>query len=157
MHSLRAFACALLLAGSWIAPALAACATPEQVKAAQLRQFHYQLQVAALNCRGDDPSLPGKWQSYVQRHSATLADNAKVMQGYFKSAAAFDKHNTALTNRESVAVHDTHGYCEMRAPMFDKALTLTGAQLASYAAETVGTPDNIRACQEQKKAKAKAK
>ncbi len=134
------------------AAAKAGCATPEQVKAAQLRQFHYQLQVAALNCRGDDPSLPGKWQAYVQRHSGTLSENAKVLHGYFKSAAAFDRHNTILTNRESVVVHDMPGYCEIRAPMFDKAIGLNGPQLHAYASEVVSSPDNIHPCRDPKKA-----
>ncbi|OAN56048.1 heme utilization protein [Paramagnetospirillum marisnigri] len=149
---------------AWTAPLSAAtgaatkagCASTEQVTAAQLRQFHYQLQVAALNCRADDPSLPGKWQSYIQRHAATLSENAGILLRFFKSASAFDRHNTILTNRESVTVHEINGYCEMRAPQFDKAVSLTGSQLATYAAEVVGSPDNIRPCRDPKPQKADA-
>ncbi len=155
MHPFRATVCAVLLCAAWAAPAVAACATPEQVKAAQLRQFHYQLQVAALNCRGDDPSLPGKWQAYVHRHSGTLSDNAKVLQAHFKSASAFDRHNTMLTNRESARVHETPNYCETRALMFDKAAGLNGAQLSAYAAEMVASPDNVHPCREAKPMKGK--
>ena len=101
----RTAALALAL-GLTALPALGAgCGTPEEVRAAQLRQFHYQLQVAALNCRGDDPSLPGKWSSYVHRHGGTMSVNANVMRGYFtrtgKGMAGFDRYNTVLTNRES--------------------------------------------------------
>ncbi|CAA7619906.1 heme utilization protein [Magnetospirillum sp. SS-4] len=122
------------------------CASPEQVKAAQLRQMHYQLQVAALNCRGDYPDMPGKWQAYVQRHGAALGANARTMQGYFKSATAFDRHNTRITNRESVRVHDHPDYCGMSDAVFDKVVTLGAQQLAAYAGELVGRPTDIPAC-----------
>ncbi|RAU21409.1 heme utilization protein [Paramagnetospirillum kuznetsovii] len=150
MHLVRTAVCAVLL---WSSQAAAECANPEQFQAAQLRQFHYQLQVAALNCRGDDPSLPGKWQDYIRRHAALLADNARTLKAYFKSDSALDRHNTVVTNHESVAVHETPGYCEMRAPMFDKVLTLTRHQMSDYAVEQVPSPDNVRACGEAKKVK----
>jgi hypothetical protein len=128
------------------------CGSAEEIKAAQLRQFHYQLQVAALNCRGDDPSLPGKWSSYVHHHGGTMSANATVMRGYFtrtgKGVAGFDRYNTALTNRESVRVHETEGYCEMNAPLFDKAVKANGQQLIALAGETVGKPADIRPCAE---------
>jgi len=99
----RPAALALVL-GLAALPALgASCGTPEEIKAAQLRQFHYQLQVAALNCRNDDPSLPGKWSSYIHHHGGTMSANANVMRGYFtrtgKGVAGFDRYNTVLTNR----------------------------------------------------------
>lgn len=151
-----AFAIVLAVAAA-SSPALAkgSCATPEEVKAAQLRQFHYQLQVAALNCRGDDPSLPGKWSIYVHHHGATMSDNARVMRGYFQRGgsgmAGFDRYNTVLTNRESVRVHETEGYCEINAPLFDKAAKASAAQLATLAGETVGHPADLKACAEAKK------
>jgi hypothetical protein len=126
--------------------AQANCASPEQVKAAQLRQLHYQLQVAALNCRGDYPDLPGKWQSYIHHHGGTLRDNARTLQGYFKSVAAFDRHNTKVTNRESVRVHDHPDYCGMTDPIFDKVVTLGPQQLAAYASELIGPPSGVPAC-----------
>lgn len=152
MHPYRAAICACLLSVVCAAPVAARppCANPEQVRAAQLRQLHYELQVAALNCRGDVPEMPGKWQSYVQRHGATLNDNAKVLRDYFKGAAAFDRHNTVITNRESVRVHETPGYCEAHAPLLDKVVTLTPPQLIAFAAETVGDPMEIHACPQRK-------
>lgn len=148
MHSFRAIACACLLSAVCAAPAFAKspCADPEQFRAVQLRQLHYELQVAALNCRGDIPDLPMKWQSYVQHHGATLSDNAKILRGYFRSAAAFDRHNTVITNRESVRVHETPGYCDLHAPLFDKVLTLGPQQLSTFAAETIGDPMEVSAC-----------
>ena len=90
--------------------------------------------------------MPGMWQSYVQRHGATLNDNARVLRDYFKGAAAFDRHNTVVTNRESVRVHDTPGYCELHTPIFEKVVTLTGPQLSAFAADSVGDPMEIHAC-----------
>lgn len=156
-----AIAAALLLVATQ-AGAKSACATPEEVKAAQLRQFHYQLQVAALNCRGDDPSLPGKWGNYIHHHGGTMSHNANVMRGYFTRAgtgvAGFDRYNTVLTNRESVRVHETEGYCELNAPLFDRAAAANSAQLGVLATEIVGQPIDITPCREPVKAeKATAK
>lgn len=157
-------ALALALTAALLAPAAAgaaSCGSAEEIKAAQLRQFHYRLQVAALNCRGDDPSLPGKWASYVHHHGATMSNNAKVMRGYFSrnggGAGAFDRFNTVLTNRESVTVHETEGYCEQNAPLFEKAMHANSAQLISLAGEVVGKPIDISACTEQRVASADAK
>ncbi|KIL99331.1 Large exoprotein involved in heme utilization or adhesion [Paramagnetospirillum magnetotacticum MS-1] len=143
-------------------PALgSSCGTPEEVKAAQLRQFHYQLQVAALNCRGDDPSLPGKWSSYIHHHGGTMSVNANVMRGYFtrtgKGVAGFDRYNTVLTNQESVRVHETEGYCEINAPLFDKAIASNSQQLVALAGEVIGKPLDITPCAEPKKASAENK
>ena len=144
----RAAAFVCLFSGALAVPAAArsACANPEQLRAAQLRQLHYELQVAALNCRGDIPEMPLKWQIYVQRHGTTLAENAKVLHAYFKSTAAFDRHNTVVTNRQSVLVQETPGYCDTHAAIFDKVAALTPQQLSAFAAEIEGDPMEIRAC-----------
>ena len=161
--TLRRAALAFTLVLAAASPALAKgpCATPDEIKAAQVRQFHYQLQVAALNCRGDDPSLPGKWSTYVHHHGGTMTDNARVMRGYFqrtgKGAAGFDRYNTVLTNRESVRVHLTEGYCEVNAPLFDKAAGANAVQLTTLAGETIGHPSEMKACAETRKAEAGTK
>ncbi len=146
----RIFMIGSLLLAAVPALAKAPCATPEELRAAQVRQLHYELQVAALNCRGDDPSMPGKWAAYVQRHGATMTDNAKVMRAYFtrtgKGAAGFDRHNTVVTNRESIRVHEVADYCEAHAPLFDRALRSGPHELAALAGETVGRPEDFTAC-----------
>jgi hypothetical protein len=140
-------------------PALArpACAGPDTIKEVQLRQFHYRLQVAALNCRGDDPSLAGKWQSYVQTQAHVLAANGRALSAYFQGQAAFDRHNTIITNYESVRVHETPDFCEGMAPLFDKALEAKAGQLHQLATEAIGQPDDVRPCKEATKAKSKKK
>jgi hypothetical protein len=122
------------------------CATPEQIKAAQLRQLHNQLQVAALNCRGEDSSLHAKWGGYVGRFGSTLSDNAQVLRTHFKSPAAFDRYNTQVTNRESVRVHEVEAYCETRAQMFEQVMSMSPPQLIAFAGETVGRPDHLSTC-----------
>ncbi|CAA7619523.1 conserved exported hypothetical protein [Candidatus Terasakiella magnetica] len=146
---IRVIAILSALAALAAGPAFAkgSCATPEQIKAVQFRQLHDELQVAALNCRNDDPTLPGKWTDYVRRFGPALSENAKILTGYFKGTAAFDRHNTKITNRESVRVHETHeGYCEAHAAMFDKVVTLSQPQLLAYASESVGNRHDLTAC-----------
>lgn len=156
--SYRPAALALVLSLAALPALGATCGTPEEIRAAQLRQFHYQLQVAALNCRADDPSLPGKWSSYIHHHGGTMSVNANVMRGYFtrsgKGVAGFDRYNTVLTNRESVRVHEIEGYCEMHRALFEKAIAANGPQLATLASETVGKPVDISPCGETRKAEA---
>jgi hypothetical protein len=123
-----------------------ACANPEQIQAAQLRQLHNQLQVAALNCRGEDSSLHAKWGGYVGRFGSTLSDNAQVLRTHFKSPAAFDRYNTQVTNRESVRVHEVDSYCETRAQMFDQVMQMSPPQLIAFAGQTVGRPDHMSDC-----------
>lgn len=124
-----------------------ACASPEQLRAAQVRQMHNQLQVAALNCRADDASLREKWSAYVNRFSGTMAENAKVLRGLFKTPAGFDRYNTKVTNRESVRVHEIEDYCATRSQMFDQVMTMGPTQLADFAAATIGAPEHVRSCQ----------
>jgi hypothetical protein len=134
------------------AAAKSACSTPEEVKAVQLRQLHNELQVAALNCRGDDPSMPGRYAAYVQRFGPALNSNAGELRRFFARTAGgdgnrgLDHFNTAVTNRESVRVHEIPGYCELHAPMFDKLMGMDQHQLVTFAAETVGTPEAVRSC-----------
>jgi len=150
-------------AAAFVLPAaqgVAACATPEVIRAAQLRQFHDQLQVAALNCRADDPTMSDKWEAYVGRFGGTLGENARTLQRHFKGAAAFDRYNTQITNAESVRVHhDEADYCEKRSEYFGRVVTMTPDQLHGLAAEAVGKPSHIAACPtkaEKKPAKAKS-
>ena len=153
MNPFRVVCCAGLLSVLCAVPAVAAhpgCANPEQVGAAQLRQLHYELQVSALNCRNTLPEMPAKWQHYLERHGAALANNAQVLRGYFKSVSAFDRHNTIVTNRLSVLVHETPDYCGIHASLFDKVASLPPPQLISFAAETEGDPMEIRPCPQHK-------
>lgn len=134
---------AALLTVSTALPAFAAsCVNAAEARALQLRQLHIQLQVASLNCRADDPSLPGKYASYVHRFGGQLTDNAKVLRGHFaRSGGNIDRYMTVLANDESQRAHLVDGYCESHVPLFEKLSTLKPAELEHFAAATMDKPD----------------
>lgn len=137
-----AVAAALFTAASAL-PALAAgCISPVEARAMQVRQLHVQLQVASLNCRADDPSLPGKYASYINRFSGQLSDNAKVLKGHFaRNGGNIDRYMTVLANDESQRAHLVEGYCESHVPLFEKLSALKPVELEHFAAATMDKPD----------------
>ncbi len=124
-------------------PAVAAgCVSPAEARAMQVRQLHVQLQVASLNCRVDDPSLPGKYASYINRFGGQLSDNAKVLRGHFaRNGGNIDRYMTVLANDESQRAHLVDGYCESHVPLFEKLSSLKPAELEHFAAATMDKPD----------------
>lgn len=144
MNRLSCAVLAALIATAAALPAFAAggCVSPAEARAMQVRQLHIQLQVASLNCRNDDPSLPGKYASYVHRFGGTLNDNAKVLKGHFaKSGGNLDRYMTVLANDESQRAHQVDGYCEAHAPLFEKLSTVKPHELEHFAAATMDKPD----------------
>jgi hypothetical protein len=131
-----------LLTASAALPAFASgCVSPAEARAMQVRQLHIQLQVASLNCRADDPSLPGKYASYIQRFGGALNDNAKLLRGHFaRSGGNLDRYMTTLANDESQRAHQVDGYCESHAPLFDKLSSLKPHDLEHFAAATMDNP-----------------
>jgi hypothetical protein len=125
------------------APALAGgCVNPAEARAMQVRQLHVQLQVASLNCRTDDPSLPGKYASYIHRFAGPLQDNAKVLRGHFSRVGGnMDRYMTSLANDESQRAHLVDGYCESHTPLFDKLASLKPGELEHFAAASMDKPD----------------
>ncbi len=131
-------------------PALAstACVNSDEARAMQLRQLHIQLQVASLNCRADDPSLPGKYANYVNRFGGALSDNARVLRTHFNKSygssggSQMDRYMTVLANDESQRAHQVDGYCESHAPLFEKISALKPHELERFAVETLNDPAN---------------
>lgn len=108
----------------------------------QLRQLHIQLQVASLNCRGDDPSLPGKYASYVKRFGGALSDNAKVLRGHFsKTGGNMDRYMTVLANDESQRAHQVEDYCGSHTPLFERLSAVKPTELEHFASATIDGPD----------------
>jgi hypothetical protein len=137
-------AAALVMTASAALPAFAApCISPAAARAMQVRQLHIQLQVASLNCRGDDPSLPGKYASYVHRFGNPLNENARVLKSHFaKNGGNLDRYMTVLANDESQRAHQVEGYCESHVPLFDKLSSLKPSELEPFAATTMDKPDH---------------
>ncbi|MBI2236660.1 MAG: heme utilization protein [Magnetospirillum sp.] len=132
------------LAGT--AAAAPPCFNAPEMRAAQMRQLHVQLQVASLNCRAGFPELPGQYASYVQRFAQTLALNAKVLEGHFSQhfgkdhRRQFDRFVTSLANEESQRAHQVANYCEDHAPLFDKIMALKHQELEGFATRAVAHP-----------------
>ncbi|MGE5504530.1 MAG: heme utilization protein [Actinomycetota bacterium] len=133
-----------------------ACFTPEEMRAAQLRQLHVQLQVASLNCRTTDAELPAKYGSYVQRFGGALNANARVLEDHFARSHGkdhrrqMDRYVTQLANEESQRAHVVADYCEDHAPLFDRILALKPAELEGFAVRLI--PASGPACGGEKKA-----
>lgn len=144
MNRISCAAIATILTMSAALPALAAsCVNPAEARAMQVRQLHIQLQVASLNCRGDDPSLPGKYASYINRFGGTLADNAKVLRGHFaKSGGNMDRYMTVLANDESQRAHLVEDYCGSHTPLFEKLAAMKPHELEHFASARMDKPDN---------------
>lgn len=134
---------AALLTASTAASALAAsCISPSEARALQVRQLHIQLQVASLNCRTDDPSLPGKYATYIYRFGSQLNENAKILRGHLsRQGVNIDRYMTSLANDESQRAHQIDGYCESHVPLFDKLHALKASELEHFAAATMDKPD----------------
>lgn len=131
---------ACLAAGT--AAAKTACYTPEEMRAAQLRQLHIQLQVASLNCRTTDAELPAKYGSYIHRFGGALHTNARVLEGHFARNGGdqrrqMDRYVTQLANEESQRAHLVADYCEDHTPLFDHILSLKPTELEAFAAHTI--------------------
>lgn len=139
--SCAATALALIVASS--VPAFSAsCLNPAEVRAMQVRQLHIQLQVASLNCRTDDPSLPGKYAAYVNRFGGALSDNARVLKAHFaRTGGNLDRYVTVLANDESQRAHLIEGYCESHTPLFEKLSSIKPQELEHLAVDTVNLPD----------------
>lgn len=138
-----AVAAAMLTVSAALPVSAASCVNPAEARALQVRQLHVQLQVASLNCRTDDPSLPGKYASYIHRFGGALSDNAKVLRGHFaRSGVNMDRYMTVLANDESQRAHLVENYCESHVPLFEKLSSLKPTELEHFAAATMDKPDN---------------
>lgn len=135
------------------------CFNAAEMRAAQMRQLHVQLQVASLNCRAGFPELPGQYASYVQRFAPALNSNAKVLEDHFSQhfgkdhRRQFDRFVTSLANEESQRAHQIPDYCEDHAPLFDKIMGLKHQELEGFAARAVAHPVAAACAAETKPAK----
>ncbi|CAA7612738.1 heme utilization protein [Magnetospirillum sp. UT-4] len=132
----------LALAAAAPVAAQARCANPPEVRALQVRQLHIQLQVASLNCRVDDPSLPGKYAAYVNRFGGALSDNAKVLKAHYaRSGTNMDRAMTSMANDESQRAHLVENYCEQHVPLFERLSALKPGELEHFASTTMDQPE----------------
>jgi len=137
-----AIAAALFSLSAALSAVAAGCVSPAEARAMQVRQLHIQLQVASLNCRADDPSLPGKYAAYINRFGHQLSTNAKVLRAHFaRTGGNIDRYMTVLANDESQRAHQVAGYCESHVPLFEKLASLKPSELEHFAATIMDKPN----------------
>lgn len=96
-----------VLAGATLAgQAQAACWTPRQVAAAQIRDLDAMLMVAALRCRSSNPEVVARYNGFVQADRAALQQVNTTLKGHFAaqvgakaSLDAFDGYVTKVANK----------------------------------------------------------
>ena len=88
------------------APAQAACWTPREVAAAQVRDLDTMLMVSALRCRFESAALLTEYNELVGKHRAGLGEALGVLKAHYVAAAgpkagldALDHYVTRVANR----------------------------------------------------------
>ncbi|MBF0391853.1 MAG: heme utilization protein [Alphaproteobacteria bacterium] len=136
----------LLLVGAAGAANAAACYTPTEARAAQLRQLQTELMVAALQCSSrSDLDLAAHYNTFVRRFGGSLTENAKTLRGHFVRQGGgqgrFDSFITSLANQASMKALNTPEFCDAVKPLFDKTLAQSPSGIEAFAVETVGAGD----------------
>ncbi|MBF0335618.1 MAG: heme utilization protein [Alphaproteobacteria bacterium] len=136
----------LLVVGAAGAARAAACYTPAEARAAQLRQLQTELMVAALQCSSrSDLDLASQYNVFVRRFGGSLSENAKVLRGHFGRQGGgqgrFDSFITSLANQASMKALNTPEFCDGVKPLFDKALAQSPSGLEAFAVATVDSGD----------------
>lgn len=156
---LRSFASWLMAGTMAVAPIAAAraaaCYTPAETTAVEVRMLQSELMVAALACRDSNPEL-GMLQQYnefVRRLSVPLVRHSKVLQAHFRRAygtsgmSRLEAFETALANDASKRSMVSASYCHRAAAVFQEVSALKRTDLERFSAERateVGLP--VRTC-----------
>jgi hypothetical protein len=125
-----AFAGAALFAAT-MSSAFAACLTPNEQRADQVRALQTQLMVGALKCgtySGVD--IRATYNSFVQRFTPQLVAHSEVLKSYFRRqdgaayAREMDRYVTNLANAASLQ-SNAPGFCERMADLAQATSTET--------------------------------
>ena len=133
----------------------AACYTPSEMTAVEVRMLQSELMVAALACRDSNPELGmvAQYNDFTHRLSDRLVRESKVLQAHFRRAygaagvSRFAAFETALANDASKRSMVSAGYCQQAATLFREAATVQHGNLDQFAAARameLGLP--VRAC-----------
>lgn len=128
------------------APAFAKqqCYTPQDIRAMQVRQLHYELMVAALKCQGTEVDFRGKWSTWVNRFGTTMNANATHLRGMFgrlgKGQSGMDRYVTQLSNDASMRAQHVEEYCDTQVKLFDTVLELAPHEMENWAANSIEKP-----------------
>jgi len=132
---LVALASAALVTAS-VSSAFAACVTPQEQRADQIRALQTQLMVGALKCgKYDGVDIRANYNSFVSRYSPQLVAHFEVLRGYFERTsspsayrARMDSHVTQLANAASLQ-SNAPGFCAQAAAIAKAAVTQTPDQI----------------------------
>jgi hypothetical protein len=132
---LAALASAAFVTAS-VSSAFAACVTPQEQRADQIRAMQTQLMVGALKCgKYNGVDIRANYNSFVTRYSPQLVSHFEVLRGYFERTsspssyrAKMDSHVTELANAASLQ-SNAPDFCAQAAQLAKAAMTLTPDQI----------------------------
>lgn len=132
--------------------AWAACYTPAEAQAVQVRILQSELMVAALACRDSNPELAmiTKYNAFVNRHSTGLVSQNRVLERHFdrhygaQGKRRMDALLTALANDASKRSM-TSDFCGSSASLFGAISVMEWPQLMRLAGERA-TGDTSEMC-----------
>lgn len=116
----------------------AACYTPDEARASQVRQFQSELMVAALKC-GTYNETRSKYNVFARKFQGNMAENARVLRRHFarnygaQQSRQMDSFITQLANGASMKTARIDGYCGQIGAVFDQVLTLDRTQFEDFA------------------------
>jgi hypothetical protein len=105
---------AMMVAGAVLAlastPVNAACWTPREVAAAEVRDFDTMLMVSGLRCRFQSTALIDTYNTMVVRHRGALTEANMLLKAHFTAAVgganALDSYITRVANRYGAGAED---------------------------------------------------
>ena len=124
----------------------AACWYPDEIVADQVKDFQYLLMVGALQCR--TVGAPGSegYNAFVAQKRGVLDSNGYVLKGHFLrenglqgGRAAYDEHNTAMSNHHAGRADDA-GFCSTIAAYTRMAATSSDRDFVVLAESVVEPP-----------------
>jgi hypothetical protein len=154
---LRAF---LILAGCLAASGVhAACFTPTEVEAADLRVLQQQFNVAALNCQASDPvaTFASRYNLFIKLFSVQLQNNSEVLYHHFgKDTKALDHWMTQIANTAGQDVYRNPQFCQIAWDRLEVLDRMSSDQMEAFVYGLGVAGDMAPACApKQKKTPAK--
>ena len=133
---------ALAVAMTPVSQAWAACYTPAETLAVQVRMLQSELMVAALACRDSNPELGmiSKYNAFVNRHSTGLVSQNRVLERHFdrhfgaQGKRRMDTLLTAIANDASKRSM-TNDFCGTAAGLFGAISVMEWPQLIRLAGD----------------------
>ncbi len=122
----------------------AACYTPAEWEAAEMRMLQSDLMVAALGCGDRDGSFAAGYNSFVGKHKTSLVSHSQVLQRYYQriygsaGTKQFDQFVTQVSNDASErSLQAGAGYCDQARVLLTTVNRIETRELPVFAAARV--------------------